>query len=154
MVAAASCTTSPFVPSWRMYSYVRSTIIPAGPVNEKRISVSVLPSLLQNEAVDIDGGLETILAGYCEFPFAVISFVGDCVPCHNKETVVIAVGAVSFTAQILIFLIRKESMIESASVDEADELFAMIEHSRQPRVIELFAIEEDALYRNVLRIIG
>lgn len=52
-------------------------IIPAGPVNVNKTSVLVDPKLLQNEAVDIDGGLALILAGNSALPLAVTSFVGD-----------------------------------------------------------------------------
>lgn len=63
---------------------------------------------------------------------------------------VIAVGLESFTAHILIFFIRKESIRESASVEEAFALFAITEHSTHPRVMATPDREELALYRIVL----
>lgn len=70
------------------------------------------------------------------------------------EVVVIAVGAASLTAQMFTFLILNESRSDSAAVELAESLFAMIKHSIHPRVIPTADNEPLALYRIVLLIIG
>ncbi len=110
--------------------------------------MSVDPSLLQKEGVELGGGLERMWAGMTPFPVAVISLVGAFRPFHNKE---IEVKEVEFAdvelsrPHISILLMRTASTSETASVVLLLEDLANIRHSMQPRVIAVALRAELAL---------